>query len=133
MNRDIVSRLTLVMPDGELLGVVVFEDELVKDKIKQTVNNWYKVTNKEPERFDHFNIKDKCPKCGGHMRCKMLKDQTRVWCMNPDCGYQGIEEGLKSRDRVFEKHGLKVKWVKKTGASVIMSNRQVEQRNRTKK
>ena len=122
MNKKLECRFTLCMPDGFLLSVSVYEGESAKEKIKSFTEHWYEVANKDPKTYDHFDIKDKCPKCGGPMRCKLDNDYAMIWCMDHNCGYQNIEDGLKARDRVFEKHGISVKWVKKTGASVVYSN-----------
>ena len=56
------------------------------------------------------------------MRCKIVQNQAMIWCLDRKCGYQDIEENPKARERVFEKHSIKVKEVHKTGCSVIFTN-----------
>ena len=121
-DKKIIERYTLCIPDGFLISVPIYEGESSREKINSFVEHWYKVTNENPSKFDHFNIKDKCPKCGGPMRCKVDGNCAMVWCIDHNCGYSNIEEGQKARDRIFEKHGIKVKWTHKTGASAIFSN-----------
>ena len=103
-------RFTLCMPDGMICSVPVFEGEDPDKKMKAFIENWYKVTKREPELFDHFKIEDKCPVCGGDMMCHILERGDMVWCLNyPICHYVEAEDGLKTRERISKKYGLKFK------------------------
>lgn len=126
MHKKLVARFTLSMPDGFLISVPIYEGESDKEKLNSFIDNWYKVTNEDPKKFDHFDIKDKCPKCGGPMRCKIVGNQAMIWCLDRNCVYQDIEENPKARERVYEKFGLKVKYVHKTGCAVIFSNKPIK-------
>ena len=118
-NKPLVSRFTLCMPDGFLI-------RSARNKIKTFVDNWYKVTKEDPEKFDHFIINDKCPKCGGELHAKILEKGCAIWCTNhPNCDYQTYGDSDKARELIFEKHGIKVTVVHKTGAGVIFSNRPI--------
>ena len=131
-NSKLVARYTLVMPDGFFLCVPVNEGESAKEEINKYVIRWYELRNKDPKKYEHFDIHDKCPKCGGPMRCKLVDHDARVWCIDPNCGYRNIEEGPKVRERIYEKHGLKTKWVNKSGSAVILSNRPIKRKNNFK-
>lgn len=125
-NKPLVSRFTLCMPDGFLISVPIYEGESASNKIKTFVDNWYKVTKEDPEKFDHFIINDKCPKCGGELHAKILEKGCAIWCTNhPNCDYQTYGDSDKARELIFEKHGIKVTVVHKTGAGVIFSNRPI--------
>ena len=123
-QKKITARFTLSMPDGFLITVPIYEGESDKEKLDSFIENWCKVTNQNPEKFGHFDIKDKCPKCSGSMRCKIVHNQAMIWCLNRNCGYQNIEENPKAREIVFEKFGLKAKEGHKTGCSIIFTNKQ---------
>ena len=113
-------RVTLCMPDGMVMSVPVFKGEEMENKIKKFIENWFKVTKENPETFDHFIIKQKCPKCGGELRSKILAKGCAIWCTNhPNCNY--IEHGNsdKARQLMAEKYGIKWKLVKKTGCKII--------------
>ena len=123
MNSKLVARFTLCMPDNMLISVPIYEGESSKDKINSFIDNWYRVTKADPEKFDHFAIKERCPKCGGELRTKILEKGCAIWCINhPDCDYQTYGDSGKARELIFEKHGLKLKIVHKTGARAIFSN-----------
>jgi hypothetical protein len=125
-NKKLIVRLNLSMPDGFLISVPIYESEPVEAKIKSYVDNWYIVTKRDPEKFEHFVIKDKCPKCGGELRAKIDKKKCFIWCINhPNCDYQICEED-KVRERMYEKYGLKTTCVHKTGGKVIFSNKPIE-------
>lgn len=126
-NKPLVPRFTLCMPNGFLISVPIYEGESAKAKIKSFVDNWYKVTKEDPKKFDHFIIKDRCPKCGGEMHAKIHNNQCLIWCINhPNCDYQACEEDKdKVRQRIYEKHGLKVTHVHKTGCAVFFSNKPI--------
>lgn len=109
-----------------MISVPIYERESDKEKLNSFIDNWYKVTNEDLKKFDHFDIKDKCPKCGGPMRCKIVGNQAMIWCLDRNCGYKDIEENPKARERVYEKFGLKVKYVHKTGCAVIFSNKPIK-------
>ena len=121
-RKKVITRFTLCMPDGFLISVPIYEGESDKEKLNAHIDNWYKVTNENPKEFGHFDIKDKCPKCGGTMRCKIVNNRAMIWCIDRLCGYQTIEENPKARKRVFEKHNLETTYANKSGASVIFSN-----------
>lgn len=123
-QKKIKARFTLTMPDGFMISIPIYEGESDKEKLNAFIDHWYKVTNEDPKKFDHFDIKDRCPNCGGSMRCKIVKNNALIWCINRNCGYHDIEDYFKTRDRVFEKHGLKIKYVNKTGCAVIFTNKQ---------
>ena len=127
-NRPLVSRFTLCMPNGFLISVPIYEGESFKAKIKSFVDNWYKATKEDPKKFDHFIINDKCPKCGGEMHAKIHNNQCFIWCVNhPNCNYQACEEDKdKVRERIYEKHGLKVGFVHKTGCAIFFSNKPIK-------
>ena len=118
------TRITLCMPDGMLCSIQIFEGENGDNKIRSFIDNWYTVTKREPELFDHFKIEDKCPICGGDMMCHILKRGDMVWCLNyPNCHYVAVEDGLKTRERIAYKHGLKFETVHKTGSKVLLSKK----------
>ena len=117
-------RFTLCMPDGMICSIQVFEGENADNKIRTFIDNWYEVTKRDPELFDHFKIKDKCPVCGGEMMCHILERGDMVWCLNyPNCHYFEAEEGLKTRERIAFKHGLRFTIVQKTGATIMNVNK----------
>ena len=122
-RKKVITRFTLCMPDGFLISVPIYEGESDKEKLNAHIDNWYKVTNENPGEFGHFDIKDKCPNCGGAMRCKIVHNQAMIWCIDRLCGYQTIEENPNARERVFEKHNLGTTYINKNGASVIFSNK----------
>ena len=120
------TRFTLCMPDGMICSIQVFEGEDSKTKIKEFVDNWFKVANTNPEQFDHFSIKEKCPKCGGVLRAKILAKGCAIWCTNhPDCDYQNYGDSEKARELICDKYGIEMKIVHKTGARVILSSRPI--------
>ena len=126
MKKEFECAFTLCMPDGMLFRIPVYKDESLDEKIKAFVDNWFKVTKEDPEKFNHFAIKERCPKCGGELHAKILEKGCAIWCINhPDCDYQTYGDREKARELIFEKHGLKTKIVHKTGASVIFSNRPI--------
>lgn len=118
-------RFSLCMPDGMICSISVFEGEDPDKKMKEFIENWYKVTKDKPNVFEHFTIKEKCPRCGGELRAKIHKDCCSIWCVNyPNCDYQDCEyDNGKVRERIYEKHGLKVSYVHKTGSKIVFSNR----------
>ena len=116
-------KFTVCMPDGFVITVPIYKEESGKGKVNSIVNNWYKLTKDNPKKFNHFDIKDKCPKCGGPMRCKILSNSAAIWCLDHNCGYRNIEESPKVRDRIYEKYGLKTRKVNKTGCFIMLSNR----------
>lgn len=84
------------------------------------------VGTKYPKKFDHFIVKDKCPKCDGELHAKILEKGCVIWCTNhPNCDYQTYGDSDKARELIFEKHGIKVTVVHKAGACVIFSNRPI--------
>ena len=121
-DKDLIESFTLCMPDGFIISLPIYKGESFDEKISSFMEHWYKVTNENPSKFNHFDIKDKCPKCGGPMRCKLNGNYAMVWCIDHKCRYTNIEEGDKASERMFERHGLKVKTTHKTGASAIFSN-----------
>ena len=125
-NRKLIGRFTLSMPDGMLFSVPVYDGESYREVIKFYIDSWYKNTMCNPEKFDHFVIKDRCPKCGGVMHAKLLKGGCAIWCINyPNCDYQAFEEN-KSIKRMCEKHGLKYKQTHKTGCGVVFSQNPIK-------
>ncbi len=123
-SKALSARFTLCMPDGFICSVPVFEGEDAEQKIRDFIDNWYKVTRNDPEKFDHFTIKEKCPKCGGELRAKIHERSCSIWCINhPNCNYQVIGDDDKARNLIYEKHGIKVTYTHKTGACVIFSNK----------
>ena len=122
-SQRLLAKFTLCMPDGFLVSVPIFEGEETKKKLNSYIEHWYEVTNKDPEKFDHFDIKDLCPKCGGSMRCRIVNNCAMIWCIDPKCGFKDIEEGPKVRERVYEKHKLKTTYTSKEGTKVILSNK----------
>ena len=114
------TRYTLCMPDGMICSIQVFEGEDADSKIHAFIDNWYEVTKRDPETFNHFVIKEKCPICGSELRAKVLQKGCAMWCINhPECDYQKTEDGLNARQLICERHGLKFEYVHKSGASVI--------------
>ena len=96
-------RITLCMPDGFLLSFPIFEGEDANTKIKEYIDNWYKVTKPNPDLYDHFVIKERCPRCGGELRAKMHQDNVSIWCTNyPDCDYQELRDNAKALELIFE-------------------------------
>ena len=125
-HKKLIARFTLSMPDGFLISVPIYEGESDKEKLNSFIDNWYKVTKEDPEKFDHFVLGDKCPKCGGELHAKILEKGCAIWCVNhPDCDYQTYGDSDKARELIFKKHGIKVTVVHKTGAGVIFSNRPI--------
>ena len=125
-TKKLIARFTLSMPDGMLFSVPVYEGESFKEKIKSYVDNWYKNTVAKPEKFDHFIIQDRCPKCGGEMHAKILNNGCAVWCVNhPDCHYQAFEK-TASFKRYCEKHGLTYVETHKNGCGVIFSQKPIK-------
>lgn len=123
-NKPLISKFNLSMPDGFVISVPIYEGESEKAKIKSYVDYWYKVTKEDPKKFDHFIIKDKCPKCGEELHARIFNKKCLIWCVNhPNCDYQNYEDGPKVRERIYEKIGIKHTYVQKTGACVIFSNR----------
>ena len=117
-------RFSLCMPDGMICSISVFEGEDPDKKIKEFIDNWYKVTKENPMLFDHFLIKQKCPNCGGELWAKILEKGCAIWCINyPHCNYMDYGDSEKARQLMAEKYGLKWKLVHKEGASVIFFNR----------
>ena len=102
-----MDRIALTFPDLSHMDIYINEGESFTQKTRAATDNWYKITNEDPDRFDHFDIIDKCPNCGGPMRCKIVDKQSAIWCLNPKCGYQRVEDNLKARERVFKKVGIK--------------------------
>lgn len=94
-NCKLLVSFTLSMPDGFLLTVSLYEGESAREKINSFIDNWYKITSREPIKFDHFDIKDKCPKCGGPMRCKLVDNHAMIWCLYRRCGYHDVKENPK--------------------------------------
>lgn len=125
-KKMLITNLTLTMPDGSIEKVDVNKEESFEKKRKCLIDNWYKVTKDDPKKFSHFDIKDKCPKCGGSLRCNLLNKQSFIWCLNSECGFHDIEAKDNVRLRLYEKYGLKVEWVHKTGACIIMTNNNVK-------
>ena len=101
-NKKLIARFTLSMPDGLLMSVPIYEGESDKEKINAHIDNWYKVTNENPKDFDHLDIEEKCPKCGGTMRCKVVDKQAMIWCLDRNCGYQTVEDNPKTLKRMFK-------------------------------
>ena len=128
-KHKIKCHVTVCMPDGFYMRVPIYENESAKEKLNSYVNNWYKVTKNNSEKYNHFTIKDKCPRCGGELRAKVYNEQCFIWCINhPECDYHTIEEGAKVRERIYEKYGLKTAWAKKTGCTVVFSNHPVKKK-----
>ena len=121
-------RFTLCMPDGMICSVSVFEGEDAEKKMKDFIDNWYKVTKDKPDVFEHFTIKERCPKCGGELRAKIHQDCCSIWCVNyPYCDYQELGNRAKSRNLIFEKHGLpKPTITHKTGTRIVLSNKPIK-------
>ena len=121
-------RFTLCMPDGMICSVSVLEGEDPDKKMKDFINNWYKVTKDKPDVFEHFTIKERCPKCGGELRAKIHQDCCSIWCVNyPNCDYQELGNRAKSRNLIFEKHGLpKPTITHKTGTRIVLSNKPIK-------
>lgn len=122
--KDFKCAYTLCMPDGMTFRIPIYNGESFGEKIKEFVDNWFKVTKENIEKFHHFVIKEKCPKCGGELRAKILEKGCVIWCINhPNCNYQTYGDSWKARMLIYEKHGLKTTIVHKTGGGVILSNR----------
>ncbi len=120
-------RFTLCMPDGMVCSIPVFKGESIDKKIKEFVDNWYKVTRENPEKFDHFVIKERCPICGGELIAKIHSSGCSIWCTNyPQCNYQEIGDSFKARELICEKHGLKFERTHKTGSKVIFSSKNIK-------
>ena len=123
-HRFPFTRYTLCMPDGMICSIQVFEGEKADNKIRTFVDNWYKMTKRNPELFDHFKIEDKCPVCGGDMMCHIVEDGSCIWCLNyPSCDYHEVEDSMKARQRICDKYGIKVSVVQKTGTKIISTNK----------
>jgi len=85
INREIIACVTVQTPDGLLNRINIYEGEKIKDKISQFMNNWFKVTSKDPEKFGHkvISIYERaCPKCGGELHYKEHENGRSVWCIN---------------------------------------------------
>ncbi len=115
-----------IMPDGSYMGIWLPKNERIDDFTKRFFENWYKFTNEDPEKYGHFNIEEKCPKCGGQLRCKILKKGCAVWCIDSKCGYQRVGDGIEARRHIFERHGKKdgvsFEYVQKTGCKIVLNN-----------
>ena len=84
------------MPDGMLFSIPVYEGESHREVIKFYVDSWCKNTICNPEKFDHFVIKDRCPKCGGELRGCDSYGYSYIWCTNhPDCNYRETKSNEK--------------------------------------
>lgn len=94
-KKQLIDKCSLVMPDGFLIFIPLYEGESIQEKLNSYKENWYKVTNEHFEEFDHFNIRNKCPRCGGPMRCRIVGNQAMIWCLDYKCGYQIVEKVLK--------------------------------------
>ena len=115
-----MDRIALTFPDLSHIDIYINEGESFTQKIRAATDNWYKITSEDPDRFHHFDVIDKCPKCGGLMRCKIVDKQSAIWCLDPKCGYQSVEDNLKARERVFKKVGIKkVKRTHKKGFCIL--------------
>ena len=125
------TRYTLCMPDGMICSIQVFEGENADNKIRQFIDNWYKVTKNDPELFDHFKIEEKCPICGGDMMCHINRDGSCIWCLNyPSCEYNEVEDSMKARQRICDKHGIKFSVVQKQGTKIITTNKNTSEEGR---
>ena len=128
-NKALSVRFTLCMPDGFLFSIPVYEGEDGERKIRDFIDNWYKVTRNDPEKFDHFTIKEKCPKCGGELRAKIHERSCSIWCINhPACNYQETGDDDKARHLIYEKFGVKVAYTHKTGAITVFTNRTINKK-----
>ena len=116
-------RVTLCMPDEMIMSIPVFEGEDMENKIKKFVGNWFKVTKDDPSAFNHFVTNQKCPKCGGELRSKILQKGCAIWCTNhPSCNYIEHGDSMKARQLMAEKYGIEWKLVNKTGTKTIVSS-----------
>ena len=112
------------MPDEQLLSVPVDPRKDRKEQIDAFKANWYKESIENPELMRHFEpFRETCPKCESILRGKFLEEGDVIWCTNINCTYKVHESRNKARERIYEKHGLRPVYVKKTGARVIMSNK----------
>lgn len=115
-NKELIAKYPFIMPDGFLISIPIYEGESVQGKLNSYIVNWYKVANKHFEKFDHFNIKSKCPRCGGPMRCRIVDNQAMIWCLDYKCGYQIVEKDIKDGKRLIEKVDLKHRQISKTNS-----------------
>lgn len=122
VNCKLMGKFTVNFPDGSHIHLPIFEGESFREKIKDLVDQWYLDTKNEPEKYGHFDVNDKCPKCGGSLRCHILGNQAYLWCINDQCRYQFQENNPRARERVYEKFGLKTVWTHKSGCVVVLSN-----------
>ncbi len=117
------------MPNGTSVCIPVYEGESVKEKLNNHLKYWYEYTNKDPKKFGFFDIKDKCPSCGGTLRCSIHHNEAYIWCIDHQCGYRRIEADSKTREIVFETLGFKnVTHTHKKGSSVILSKKPINKK-----
>ena len=125
-HSKLVTRFTLCMPDSMIISVPIYEGEPVKEKLDSFVDNWYRVTKADSEKFDHFVIKERCPKCGGELHAKILEKGCAIWCINhPDCDYQTYSDSNDEFEIFCAVHGIKIIKTNKTGAVAIFSNKPI--------
>ena len=124
MDKKDIMYVTISMPDGSLFRVPVDPSKSLKEQIDVVRKNWYQKSIDNPEVMGHFEpFRETCPKCGSILRGKFLPKGDVIWCTNYKCEYHINEDSNKARERIYEKHGLRPTYVKKTGAFVIMSAR----------
>lgn len=82
VNRKLTGKFTVNFPDGGHIHLPIFEGESFREKIKDLVDQWYLDIKKEPDQYGHFDVKDKCPKCGGPLRFHFLGNLAYLWCIN---------------------------------------------------
>jgi hypothetical protein len=72
----------LILPDGNMYGLSVYEGEHAIEKIKSFEKGWFEVTSEHPVLFGHNVLRgEKCPKCGGIIHYKEAENGTYTWCI----------------------------------------------------
>lgn len=82
--------LTIELPDGSLIGIVVLEGQSVKEVIDKVINNWYINTNQiNPEWYPgKIYLSEKCPKCNGDLLLKRGRYDFFAGCSEyPECPF----------------------------------------------
>ena len=89
-REDMQCHVLLTMPDGMHMGLWVPKDETPSEYIKRFTDGWYKASNKDPKKYGHTILEERCPKCGELLHTKAYKDVQYCWC--PSCRYQEERE-----------------------------------------
>lgn len=79
------NHYSLVMPDGNVVGLWTFKGESDEKQLQDFINNWFVITSKDPIMYGHKEIYKRnrvCPKCGGILHYAKNDNTCYEWCIN---------------------------------------------------